>query len=118
VHELDISTGAQAPGSSSGAAGVFPQYWKRNTLVVDLTAASGTGVITLTPAAGTAWPVRLALRVTPGSVGLLSVVGDERLVIPVTPVGQPIDLELSPGIYTSKTRQIAVSWGPNSPPAP
>ncbi len=118
VHELDISTGAGAAGAS-GAAGAFPQYWKRNTLVVDLTAASGTGSITLTPAAGSAWPVRLAFRITPGSVGLLSVRGDQRLIIPVTPAaGKPIDLELAPGVYTSKTAQISVSWGPNSPPVP
>lgn len=120
VHELDISAGAGAGASvASDAAGAYPQYWKRNTLVVDLTAASGSGSITLKPAAGSAWPVRLALRVTPGSVGLLSVRADQRLVIPVTPAaGKPIELELAPRMYTSKTPQMLVSWGPNSPPVP
>lgn len=115
VHELDISTAAGAPGG--GASSAFPQYWKRNTLVVDLTSASGTGGITLQPAAGTTWPVRLAVRVTPGAIGVLSVRGDQRLVVPVTPgAGRPIDLELTPGVYGPKTRQISVSWGPYSPP--
>ncbi len=115
VHELDISAGAGA----SDAAGAYPQYWNRNTLVVDLSAASGSGGITLKPAAGSAWPVRLAFRVTPGSIGLLSVRGDQRLVIPITAAaGKPIELELAPRMYTSKTPQILVSWGPNSPPVP
>ena len=118
VHELDISAGA-GPAGGSAAASAFPQYWKRNTLVVDLAAASGTGTLTLAPAAGTAWPVRLALRVTPGSIGLLSVSGNQRVIIPITPVGgKPIDLELSPGVYTPTTARISVSWGPNSPPVP
>src|SRR5207302_1083475 len=66
-----------------------------------------------------AWPVRLAFRVTPGSVGLVSVRADQRLVIPITPAaGKPIELELAPRMYTSKTPQMLVSWGPNSPPVP
>src|ERR1700682_6318091 len=62
VHELDISAAAGVPSS-------FPQYWKRNTLVLDLTAASGSGSITLKPAEGAAWPVRLPFRVPPGASG-------------------------------------------------
>src|ERR1700680_1949685 len=62
VHELDISAAA-------GVASSLPQYWKRNTLVVDLTAASGSGSITLKPADGAAWPVRLAFRGQPGGTG-------------------------------------------------
>src|SRR5207249_5621468 len=73
------------PTRRSSDLSAYPQYWNRNTLVVDLAAASGSGSITLKPAAGSAWPVRLAFRVTPGSVGLLSVRGDQRLVIPITP---------------------------------
>ena len=36
VHELDMS--------GAGDAG-FPQYWKRNTLLVDLRGASGSGTV-------------------------------------------------------------------------
>ena len=63
VHEVDIT----------GAAGAdaFPQYWKRNTLLLDLSAASGSGSITVKPVQGTGWPVRIALRVTPGAIGVL-----------------------------------------------
>ncbi|HEY0768180.1 MAG TPA: hypothetical protein VGD47_09520 [Steroidobacteraceae bacterium] len=112
VHELDISGAAGAPSS-------FPQYWKRNTLLVDLTGASGSGSITLKPADGAAWPPRLALRVTPGAFGLLEVRADQRLSLPITPAaGKPIDLELAPRMYTSKTRQMTVAWGPDSSPAP
>src|SRR3974390_2282186 len=35
VHVLDVS--------GTGASAVLAQYWKRNTLVVDITAASGSG---------------------------------------------------------------------------
>ena len=110
VHELDIT--------SAGATATYPQYWKRNTLVVDLSAAGGSGSITLKPAAGTTWPVRLALRVTPGAIGMLDVQAAQRLRLPVTPGGgKPIDLELDPGVYTPTTPQLTVSWEPLASPA-
>ena len=104
VHEVDLA-GAEAEG--------FPQYWKRNTLLIDLSAASGTGSITVTPVAGTTWPVRLALRVRPGAIAALEVRGDERVSLPISSAGSaPLDLELTPGVYTPKTPQLSVSWGP------
>ena len=110
LHELDISAAAGAPDS-------WRQYWRRNTLVVDLTAASGSGSITLKPASGAAWPVRLALRVTPGAIGVLEVRADQRLILPITPAGKPTDLELTPRLYTSATKQMSIIWGPNGAPA-
>jgi len=106
VHELDEA-------SDGGAAASFPQYWMRNTLVVDLQGVSGSGSVSLKPREHTAWPVRIALKVTPGSVGELEVRAAQRIVLPVTPAGtKPIVLELAPGIYVPKTPQITVSWGP------
>jgi hypothetical protein len=106
VHELDIS-GAPSPDT-------FPQYWRRNTLLVDLSSASGAGSITLKPSAGTTWPVRLAFRVTPGAIAALEVRAAERTVLPITPGGgKPIDLELTPDLYTATTAQMTVSWGPS-----
>jgi hypothetical protein len=105
VHELDIA---------GAAPDTYPQYWKRNTLLIDLSSASGTGTVTLKPVSGTAWPVRLAFRVTPGAIGTLRVHGAERTVLPITPgSSQSIDLELAPGIYTPTTEQLVVSWGPS-----
>ena len=91
---------------------VFPQYWKRNTLVVDLLTAAGSGgQVILKPREGGKWPVRIAFRVMPGSIGLLEVQADQRLLMPVTREGtKPIDLELVPGVYTPKTPQITVKW--------
>src|SRR2546429_3417280 len=105
VHELDISAGAGAGASvgsgGSGAASAYPQYWNRNTLVVDLAAASGSGSITLKPAAGSAWPVRLPFPGTPRPGGLLSVRAGQRPVLPITPAArQPIELSLAPPQYT------------------
>jgi hypothetical protein len=109
VHYLEVG--------GSGAAAVLAQYWKRNTLVVDLTAASGTGSITLRPPAD-GWPVRLALRVTPGAVGALDVRGAARALLPIVPGGpRPVELELAPEIYAAKTPEIAVAWGPAAAPA-
>jgi hypothetical protein len=97
---------------------VFPQYWKRNTLVVDLlTAASSGGQVTLKPRDGGKWPVRIAFRVMPGTVGLLEVQADQRLLMPVAREGtQPVDLELVAGVYTAKTPQITVKWEALKPP--
>jgi hypothetical protein len=108
VHELELS---------GAAAGSFAQYWKRNTLVVDLSPAGGSGSLTLKPAAGASWPVRLAFRVRPGSFGALEVRAAQRVVLPIHPVGaQPVDLELAAGVYRPDTPQIAVSWGPEVTP--
>ena len=109
VHVLDV-------GGSSAAA-VLAQYWKRNTLVLDMSAASGSGSVTLRPPAD-GWPVRLALRVTPGSLGELDVRGAQRIVLPVVPTaGKPVDLELPPGVYPPKTAEVTVAWGPSVTPA-
>lgn len=111
VHELDEA-------SEGGATASFPQYWMRNTLVVDLQGASGSGSVVLKPREGTTWPVRIAFKVMPGSIGELEVRAAQRTVLPVTTQGaKPIVLELSPGIYVQKSPQIHVSWGPNSTPA-
>lgn len=104
VHELDISGAALTNA---------PQFWKRNTLLVDLSAASGSGSVVLKPAAERGWPVRVALRITPGSIGFLQVGADELISLPITPGSpKPVDLELAPGVYGAHTPQITVSWGP------
>jgi hypothetical protein len=109
VHQLDIG------GASASEA--FPQYWKRNTLLVDLSAASGSGSITLKPVAGASWPVRLAFRVTPGAIGVLEVRAAQTTTVPIVAGGgKPVDLELVPGVYTTQTPQMTVSWGPPAGP--
>src|SRR5215469_11084295 len=109
VHVLDVS--------GIGASAVVGQYWKRNTLVLDMTAASGSGSLTLRPPSD-GWPVRLALRVSPGSLGELDVRGAERVVLPiVSSSGKPVDLELPPGVYPPKTAEVTVAWRPPAPAA-
>jgi hypothetical protein len=107
VNELAIT------GADGAAAQGFPQYWKRNTLIVDLQGASGTGSIALKPGAAGKWPVRIAFRVMPGTVGLIEVQAEQRMLMPVTREGtKPVDLELVPGVYTPQTPQITVRWEP------
>ena len=109
VHVLEVS--------GTGASAVLAQYWKRNTLVLDMSAASGSGSVTLRPPAD-GWPVRVALRVTPGSLGELDVRGAQRVVLPMVPAtGKPVDLELPPGVYPPKTAEVTVAWGPAAPAA-
>lgn len=101
-----------------GSTSAFPQYWKRNTLVVDLTsAASSGGQLTLETRDGRKWPKRIAFRVMPGSIGLLEVQADQRLLMPIAREGtKPVDLELVPGVYTPKTPQILLKWEAPKPP--
>ncbi len=101
VHELEVS-----------GAGTFPQYWERNTLLVDLSSAGGSGSVTLKPVEGTSWPVRVGVRVTPGAFPVLEIRGDQRMNLPISAAGSaPVDLEFDPGVYTAKTPQIVLSWG-------
>ncbi len=111
VHELTITT-------EGGTAASFPQYWKRNTLLVDLQGASGMGSVVLKPVEGTTWPVRLAFRVLPGQFGVLEIRANARLLLPIATQGvKPIDLEVAPGVYNARTAQITVTWEPPETPA-
>jgi hypothetical protein len=101
-----------------GTPANFPQYWKRNTLVIDLSAIGGggmgaTGNFAARLPEETTWPVRVAVRVRPGSVGQIEIQGEERNVLPVALEGTlPIDLEFAPSVYTPATAAIYISWGP------
>ena len=53
----------------------------------------------------------------PGSVALLEVQADQRMLLPVTADGtQPVDLELVAGVYTPNTPEISVRWEPPRTP--
>jgi hypothetical protein len=106
VNELNLVNADGSPAS-------FPQYWKRNTLVIDLSGVGGTGTVAARLPDGTTWPVRVAVRVRPGSVGQIEIQGEERNVLNVAPEGtQPMDLEFAPSVYTPTTAAIYLSWGP------
>jgi hypothetical protein len=99
-----------------GSPANFPQYWQRNTLIIDLTSVSGQGSVAARLPEERAWPVRLALRVRPGSVGQLDVRGEERNVLPIATEGlRPIDIELSPSLYAPTTAAIYIAWAPLAP---
>ena len=106
VHELNL---VNADGSTAN----FPQYWKRNALVIDLSGVSGAGGFAARLPEDTTWPVRVAVRVRPGSVGQIEIQGEERSVLPVSTEGSAnIDLELASSVYTPRTAAIYISWGP------
>src|ERR1700722_3285054 len=88
VHELVITT-------PEGAEAAYPQYWKGNTLVVDLRLGGGRGSAILKPREDTFWPVRIAFRVLPGQFGALEVHAAQRVLLPIPTSGtKPVDLEL------------------------
>ncbi len=90
-----------------------PQCWKRNTLVVDLQSASGTGRRHVEAERGGQVPgsgspsgsclARLVAR-SPG--------GSAHAVAGHAEGTKPVDLELVLGVYTAKTSQISVKWEP------
>jgi hypothetical protein len=99
--------------NADGSAASYPQYWKRNTLVIDLSGVGGQGAVAARLPEETTWPVRVALRVRPGSVGQLEVQAEERNILPVTNEGtKDVDIELPPSLYTPKTAAIYISWAP------
>jgi hypothetical protein len=99
--------------NADGSGASYPQYWKRNTLVLDLSGVSGQGSVAARLPEETTWPVRVAVRVRPGSVGQLEVQAEERNILPVTAEGNKVvDIELSPSLYTPKTAAIYISWAP------
>jgi hypothetical protein len=106
VNELNLVNADGSPAS-------YPQYWRRNTLVIDLSGVGGTGAVAARLPEETTWPVRVAVRVRPGSVGQIEIQGEERNVLAVATEGtQPIDLEFAPSVYTPTTAAIYISWGP------
>jgi hypothetical protein len=105
-------------GTEGAAAPAYPQYWKRNTLVVDLQAAPSSGRLAMRPRSAAGWPVRLAFRVTPAAIGRLEVQAAQRVLLPISAAATaPLDLELAPAVYRRDTPVIIVSWG-QSPAAP
>jgi hypothetical protein len=104
VHQVTI-----VPDAAVAASAVV-QYWDRNTLQLDLTAASGEGGATVTPIKALGWPVRLEFRVQPGSIGRLEVLAAQRVVFAVPAQGAPLLLKLAPGAYNADTVQITVRW--------
>lgn len=106
VHELNLL-------NADGSTASFPQYWKRNALVIDLSGVGGTGSFAARLPEETTWPVRMAVRVRPGSVGQIEIQGEERTVLPVSNEGvSNVDLEILPSVYTPGTAAIYISWGP------
>ncbi len=103
VQELTIQM-------QTGAAKAIPQYWDRNTLLLDMTAVSGEGSAVLAPRSGTAWPVRLEFRVQSGSFANLEVSGVQRVLFTVPAQGAPTVLQLDPGVYLATTAAITLHW--------
>ena len=109
VDELIVSP---SEGSTLPA---LPQYWSRNTLVIDLQSVAGSGGARVAPKPGAAWPARLAFRVRPGAFGALEVRGEQRVIMPIAPEGaEARDLELAPGVFTSATQALEIAWGPHT----
>jgi hypothetical protein len=104
VQQVSIAADA------SGSATTILQYWDRNTLLLDLTAAAGEGGAIVTPIKALGWPVRLEFRVQPGSIGRLEVQGAQRVVYEIPAQGAALLLKLAPSAYHPDTAQITLRW--------
>jgi hypothetical protein len=112
----EVST-ALTVAAPDGTALSWPQYWQRNDVVLDMSGLAGTGSAVVMPRTGLAWPVRVALRVTPGAIGEIEVRGAQRFIVPMAASGAgAVDVELPPGVYVATTKQLTLTWGPA--PAP
>ena len=89
----------------------FPQSWARNTLVINMTSATGAGSVRMTAKASMGWPVRMALRVKPGSIASIEIQGAQRVIIPVlASSAASIDLPIEADAYLARTPTITLSW--------
>lgn len=104
VHEVLLESGGEELVMQA------PQYWDRNTLLIDLQAAQGAGSLRIKPIAGRGWPIRLEFRVQPGRIGQLTVSGAQRVVFLVPAQGDPVVLQLQPGVYVPSTPAIELHW--------
>lgn len=105
VQELHLESAA---GESIPAV---LQYWERNTLVVDLTSASATGQVQLVRDQARTWPVRVALRMTPGRFETVEVQGAQRILLPVAGGSGAVTAVLPPGAYDASTPKLSLRWG-------
>src|ERR1700733_9286489 len=78
----EVST-ALTVAAPDGTALSWPQFWQRNDVVLDMSGLGGTGSAVVMPRTGLAWPVRVALRVTPGAIGEIEVRGAQRFLVPM-----------------------------------
>ena len=103
--------------TADGAEAAYPQYWKGNTLVVDLRPGGAQGNAVLKPREHTVWPVRIAFRVLPNQFGALEVKAAQRVVLPITTSGtKPVDVELAAGVFIMKSPQMTAD-PPGAPPS-
>jgi hypothetical protein len=105
VQELraDVAAGESASG--------VLQFWERNTLVVDLTNVASAGQVHLIRDSARSWPVRVALRMSPGRFEALEVRGAQRVVLPVSAGSGAVTAVLPPGAYDSSTTSLDLRWG-------
>src|SRR5262245_44010532 len=105
VHELELV-------NADGTPATYPQYWARNTLIIDLTGVTVVGRVTARRLAAATWPARVGVRVRPGSVQQTEIQCEARNVLRVVAEGTlPVDLEFAPSVYRPSTAAIYINWG-------
>lgn len=97
-------------GDASAPAAAIPQYWDRNTLLLDLSGVSGEGGASIRPIKALGWPIRLEFRVRPGSMAQLEVRAAQRVLFAVPAQGEPLLLKLAPSAYHADTGEITLRW--------
>lgn len=97
----------------------FPQYFQRNTLVIDLTSAGATGSVVMRPKTAAGWPVRVSFRVKPGSFAALEITAGQRVLLPVVGAARrpTLDLPLPPSLIRARSDEpLQLRWGAATTP--
>ena len=98
--------------NADGSPAALKQYWVRNMLVLDMSAAGAQGMVTLGKPDTGRWPVRLGFRMLPGQFPALEVQGAQRVIVPIRADGPaPVDVALAPSAWSQQSTQLQLSWG-------
>ncbi|MEZ5458979.1 MAG: hypothetical protein R3E65_06615 [Steroidobacteraceae bacterium] len=92
----------------------FPQYFRRNTLVIDMTGAGAAGSVVMRPKTAAGWPVRVSFRVKPGSFAALEITAEQRVLLPVVGAARrpTLDLPLPPSFLKARSDDpVYLRWG-------
>ena len=107
VNELNLVNADGTPAN-------FPQYWKRNTLVIDLSAIGAAGNFAARFRKAPPGRCASAFGCAPAASGKSRSWARSAMSCRWPPKGLlPIDLEFAPSVYTPRTAAIYISWGPD-----
>lgn len=88
-----------------------PQVRNGKHVVIDLRViAAGNGTLVLMRQGVEAWPKVITIRLSPGAVSYLNIQGTYQMYVPIQSTTQPVDLTVTPKLYSKTTPQITIAY--------